>query len=418
MRKTLVMLMTLSLVLMVTACGKAVNSSPDENVALTFYYPTQVGGDLANGMEDLVEDFNRTHDGITVTPVYTGSYKNTAQTAMTDISGGKTPHVILSGLLDIRDYYQVGAVKNLNDLISQEGPDWKKDFIDGFWGNFVYEDGGTYGLPYQHSICVLYCNMDILRAAGVNQAPKTWDEYLDACQKVKAYDRSLVTMEFPSDVWILEALTLSDGDKLCDNRGKTRFDSEAAVTSLELMKKMLAEGGMIQNYAAAAEDFAAESCAMMLNTTGNLGLVREAAAFDWQVSLVPVKVSPGLSYGGGGLIMLNGHSAAEEAASWEFMTWMTEPQQSARWMQISGYFCVRKSCDTLDEVKAYYAANPQAKQAEALLKYTTAQWTTDHYWDVYGCMQRALDSALLNNKEASAVLTQAQKESMAIINSE
>ncbi|MDD6347401.1 MAG: extracellular solute-binding protein [Lachnospiraceae bacterium] len=435
MKKITALLLSLGMVMSLVGCGGTASEKQDagsqpaeseaqaeqqpseasEPVELTFYYPTQVGGDLANGMEAMIEDFNETHENIIVTPVYTGSYKNTAQTAMTDISGGNAPNVILSGMLDIVDYYNIGKVQNLNDLIAAEGDEWKADFIDGFWGNFVYPDGGTYGLPYQHSICTLYVNMDKLKAAGVEKAPETWEEYLDACEKLQAADAGTITIEFPSDVWVLEALTLSDGGKLCASNTETLFDSDEAVESLGMMQKLINAGGMIQTYATAAEDFVAESCAMMLNTTGNLGLVMDTAEFDWQISMVPVKEAPGLSYGGGGLIMIADQTPEEEAASWEFMKWMTEPEQSARWMDISGYFCVRKSCADLDDVKAYYAENPQTEQASELLQYTTAQWTTDSYWDVYACMQTALDSVLIDNQDPAACLAQAQTDAMAIL---
>ena len=42
---------------------------------LWFYYPTQVGGDLANGMEEIVAEFNETHPDIHAIAVCTGSYK-------------------------------------------------------------------------------------------------------------------------------------------------------------------------------------------------------------------------------------------------------------------------------------------------------------------------------------------------------
>ena len=390
--------------------------APAEPVELTFYYPTQVGGDLAIGMEEMVEDFNASHPGIHVTPVYTGSYKNTAQTAMTDIAGGNAPNVILSGLLDIVDYYNIGKVKNLNELIAGEGDAWKNDFIDGFWGSLVYDDGGTYGLPYQHSICVLYYNKEKLGAAGVANPPETWEEYLTVVNALAAADNKTVTIEFPSDVWILEQVTLSDGDKLTASKTETRFDSPAAIESLDLLQQMIQKNGMVMSYADAAEDFIAESSAMMLNTTGNLGFVIKDATFDWGVALPPVKESPGLSYGGGALIMIDGQTPEEEAASWEFMKWMTEPEQSARWMTISGYFCVRKSCDDLDIVKEYYAANPQVGQAAGLLLYTTGQWTTDSYWDVYAYMQEALDSVLIDGSvKAADALPKAQEGAMSVL---
>lgn len=383
---------------------------------LTFYYPAQAGGNLALGMEKIVFDFNaKNGKGITIVPVYTGSYKQTAQKAMSDIAAGNGPNVVLSGMLDIVDYYGVGAVKNISGYIQEEGPDWQKDFIDGFWGNFIFEDGGVYGLPFQHSVCVFYYNMDILKAAGITAPPATRDEMLRAAAAVKAHDRNIVPVEFPADVWVLEALTLSGSDTLAKSRKETNFNSPAAAASLDFLRRLVKDGGMIQSYAAAAEDFAVESCAMMFNTTGNLGFVSRSAAFRWGVAMMPVTTTPGLSYGGGGLIMIAGQSREEEAASWEFMRHMTSPEVSAQWMTISGYFAVRKSSGDLKSVKDYYALNPQAAQAADLLKYTRPQWSTDKYWEVYAFMQTALDKVLIGGTtQAADALAKAQSDSMAL----
>jgi sn-glycerol 3-phosphate transport system substrate-binding protein len=396
--------------------GKEAADAKDDKTELTFYYPTQAGGSLAQGMEKIVFAFNANNGkDIMVVPVYTGSYKQTAQKAMSDIAAGNGPNVVLSGMLDIVDYYGVGAVKNISGHIRGESADWQKDFIDGFWGNFVFEDGGVYGLPFQHSLCVLYYNMDILKAAGITAPPSDQDEMLRAAAAVKAHDKNIIPVEFPADIWVLETLILSSSDKLVKSRRETNFNSPAAAASLDFLRKLIKSGGMIQSYAAAAEDFVAETCAMMFNTTGNLGFVSRSAACKWGVAMMPVRTTSGLSYGGGGLIMIAGQSPEKEAASWEFMKYMTSPEVSAQWMAVSGYFAVRKSSNSLKSVKDYYAMNPQAAQAADLLKYTQAQWSTDKYWEVYAFMQTALDNVLIGGTtQAADALAKAQSAAMGL----
>lgn len=395
--------------------AQAEDKTADEVTDLWFYYPTQVGGDLATGMEEIVADFNTAHPNINVTAVYTGSYKQTAQKAMSDLAAGNGPSVILSGMLDIVDYYNVGELEDLTTYIDAEGTDWSSDFVDGFWGNFVMADGKTYGLPFQHSVCVLYYNKDLLDAAGV-KVPENWTEMQEAVKALQAYDSNIIPVEFPSDVWVLEALTLSDSGSLIRSKTETNFDSKEVVDSLDFMGSLIKEGGMIRSYAEAGEDFVAESCAMMLNTTGNLGFAASGADFNWDVTMVPVNTTPGFSYGGGGLVMTADQSDAEKAASWEFMKYMTSPEVSAKWMTVSGYFTVRKSAEELPVVQDYYTEHPQLQHAADLLQYTSAQWSTDHYWDVYGCMQTALDSVLIDGSvSAEDALSKAQTDAIAVL---
>ena len=425
-QKTAILLSFALLLISFTGCSPAPSQNTDppsltpgapdrEPVSLWFYYPTQVGGDLAKSMEEIVERFNTVHLDINVTAVYTGSYKQTAQKAMSDLAAGNGPNVILSGMLDIPDYYNVDKLENLTPMIHEEGGSWSSDFIDGFWGNFVMEDGGTYGLPYQHSICVLYCNKGMLDAANV-KIPSTWEEVIAAEAALKAYNEKVVPIEFPSDVWVLEALSLSNSGKLIESSTQTAFGSRPVVDSLDLLASLIKGGGMISSYSAAAEDFVAESCAMMFNSTGNLGFVASDAAFLWDVAMVPVNTSPGFSYGGGGLVMTAGQTEAQKAASWEFMKYMTSPEITAEWMSASGYFAVRKSVSELQSVKDYYAENPQMEHAANLLPFTTAQWSTKNYWDVYACMQTALDSVLVDGSvSAENALAKAQADAMAAL---
>lgn len=392
-------------------------TAPREPVELTFYFPTQVGGALALGMEELVNEFNAQSDYITVTPVYTGSYKQTAQKAMTDIGAGQGPNVVLSGMLDIVDYYNIDAVKDITSLIEAEGADWRSDFIEGFWGNFNMADGGVYGLPFQHSVCVLFYNNDMLQAAGIEKAPSNWEEMLSAVTTLHAHNNKVVPLEFPADVWVLENIALSNSSSLIASASETTLEAAGVVASLDYLAQLVKAGAMVNaNYAEGGEDFVAESTAMTINTTGNLGFIAADATFDWGVTTVPINTTPGLSYGGGGMIMMDGQSEAEEAASWEFMKYMTSPEISAKWMTISGYFAVRKSCEDLQIAQDYYAANPQLAQAKELLQYTTAQWFTDSYWDVYAEMTNAMDKTLISGDVSAAdALAAAQAAATAIL---
>jgi sn-glycerol 3-phosphate transport system substrate-binding protein len=385
-------------------------------VELTFYYPVQAGGSLARDMEHIAAGFNTANKkSITVIPVYSGSYKQTAEKIMTGSAAGNGPHAALSGMLDIVDLYQAGMVKNLEPFIKAEGEAWRDDFADGLWENFMFDDGGVYGLPFQHSVCVLYYNRDMLQAAGIASPPATREALIQAIAALQAWRPNLVPLEFPADVWVLENLTLNAGETLSKNKSPD-FTTPAAIAALEFLQRLVSNGALIQAWAGAAEDFAVESCAMTFNTTGSLGFVAKNAAFDWGIAALPANGSAVLSAGGGGLVMLAGQSPEQEAATWEFMRYMSSPPVSARWMQASGYGAARKSAAALESAREYFAETPQAAEAAALLAQTRPQWNTRRYQDIYAIMQTALDKALIgNNIEAQAALEQAQRDAALLL---
>lgn len=402
-----------------TETGAAGTDAPSTPVELTFYYPTQTAGALAAGMEKIVSEFNTSHAGVKVTPVFTGSYKATAEKAMTSIQANNAPNVVLSGMLDIVNYVDVDAVEDITPYLEKEGSAFVNDFVDGFWGNFRF-NGALVGVPFQHSTPVLYYNKKMLAAAGLNaeNPPTTWEGMIEAVRAVKTANGKVIPLEFPADVWILEAITYSSSGTLVKNTTTPTFDSAEAVAALDFLSTLthVEKSVMIRNWGDAAEDFIAESCAMMFNTTGNLGAVSTGASFDWNVATLPVKTSPSFSYGGGGMIMLKGQSEEEREASWEFIKYMTSPEVSAQWAIISGYYPVRKSSGSLPAMQEYYAKNPQVKQAADMLQYATAQWFTDNYWDVYACMQTALDEVLIaGGTSAKDALSAAQKNALSAL---
>lgn len=396
------------------------NSNPGtsgEILELTYYYPTQVGGDVSMRMDELVERFNSEHPNIHVTPVYSGSYFKTVQAVITAIQGGNAPHVVLSGTLDVVDLINIKSAVPLNDLIAAEGEEWKNDFVTGFWEPYDY-DGTIYALPFQQSVQLLVYNKDLLNAAGVASVPTNFEETIAACQKLMAYDKNLVPIEFPSEYWILEGIALSNGQKLAPSMNETALDSPGVVESLAFLEQLVdQEGALINDYATAAEDLIAGTCAMNIQTTGNLSFIAKNATFDWGVAAIPTNGdTTGLTLGGGGMVLLGGHDDAETAASWEFIKWMCSPEISSLWMTYSGYSSVRYSSAEQESTKAFYAQYPQFAEAADLLQYAHRQWTTNEYWTVYDIIEASVDRVLIEGSVTAAEsLTQAQTEAMAAL---
>lgn len=69
-----------------------------------------------------------------------------------------------------------------------EGSDFEamiSDSMASFAKGFASDGTSWYYIPAQPFVGTIYCNQDILDEAGVTEMPKTWDEFLDCCQKIK-----------------------------------------------------------------------------------------------------------------------------------------------------------------------------------------------------------------------------------------
>lgn len=71
--------------------------------------------------------------------------------------------------------------------------------------------GQVYGLPFSVSTPIGFYNMDILRAAGIETVPQSWDQVIDACRAIRATGRqdALFRHWNISGNWLLQAAMLT-----------------------------------------------------------------------------------------------------------------------------------------------------------------------------------------------------------------
>ena len=75
-------------------------------------------------------------------------------------------------------------MENLNDLYKSEG--WNDAFPPGVVA-LASDKGSAYSVPVNiHRSNVLWYNTTLFKSAGVDAAPKTWDEYFAIAEKLKA----------------------------------------------------------------------------------------------------------------------------------------------------------------------------------------------------------------------------------------
>lgn len=397
------------------------SASSGKPIELTYYFPTQTSGPLAVAMEKIVGEFNKTHDNIRVTATFTGNYDETLQKTLTAISGGNAPNVILSGY-NLSNLLSIDALVDINTLIAKEPANFLDDYIPGFFTLFSYPDDKLYGVPFQHSATILYYNKDIMKAAGLDpeKPPATWSELKAVTESIKAYDSKLVPFEFMGDVWMTEALALSNGGGIHKDMDTMNLDNSQLSETVSFYKGLMDAGLAEDNtsYGGAAENFLAETTALMTNSSGSLGNVSNTATFDWGIAPLPAGdgKDPVSLLGGGGFIIIDEHPQEEIDASWEFVKYMTSPEVSAQWMIATGYFAVRHSSYDLPEIKALFEQKPQYASTTKFLPIVQSPFMVrKNFSEVSNVFKLALDESYLNNADITATMQRAQKEAQAFL---
>lgn len=407
--------LALALAMMIPALAFA-----DDVIELTYYFPTQTSGPLAISMEEIVNNFNASQDAIHVTATFTGDYVGCLEKTLTAITGGNAPNVVLLST-NISDLLSIDALVDMNDMIAKEPEDFLDDYVPGFFTLYQYPTGNLWGMPFQHSSTLMYYNQDMLTAAGVEKVPTNYTELEAACRALKAYNPDIIPFTFMGDVWIVEALALSNGGAIHTDWDHMCLDNEQLIETVTFFKKLLDEDLAVVNnsYGGASEDFIAESVAMMTNTSGSMSSIASTATFDWNICALPAgdgKDSVSVLGGGGLLILKSDHSDEEINASWEFVKYMTSPEVSASWMKTSGYFAVRYSSYEQPVLQELFAEQPQyASMVEFLPLLQSPYQLSKNINDVQTVFKLALDEIFLNNADIPSTLQQAQIDAQAYL---
>jgi len=399
------------------------------DVELQFYFPVAVGGAAAETIESLTAEYVAQNPGVSIDAVYAGSYQDTVAKVLTAARGGDAPQLSVILSVDMFTLLDEDLILPFDDFAKTPED---KAWLDSFYPSFMQNSqtgGKTYGIPFQRSTPVLYYNKEAFKEAGLdpNQPPATWEEMVDMGKKlvkknasgqVERWGVRIPSSGFP--YWLFQGLTTQNDVILANNDGnQTNFDDPAVVEALEYLISLSKEHGVmapgIVEWGATPKAFFEGQAAMMWTTTGNLTNVRKNAPFDFGVAMLPANKRRGAPTGGGNFYMFKGSSDAELAAAFDFIKWITEPTQAAKWTIATGYVAPRPSTWESPEMQAYTADFPPALVARDQLEHAVAELSTYENQRVTRIFNDALEAAITGQKEPAAALKEAQAKADAIL---
>lgn len=146
-------------------------------------------------------------------------------------------------------------------------------------------DGHWYAVPYQPFVTGIYYNKAIFREAGVEAVPTTWDEFLAACEKIKAagYDPMTVDDAYVSLLY-MQQLGLCMGNEDACALGTSTGEAWKNEIVKDVMTKWqeFAELGYFSSTVGGNQYPAAQNGELALGT----------AAMYYNASWLPNEVSP------------------------------------------------------------------------------------------------------------------------------
>ncbi|MCL2034771.1 MAG: ABC transporter substrate-binding protein [Oscillospiraceae bacterium] len=232
-------------------------------------------------------------------------------------------------------------------------------------------DGGLYTVGYQPFAFIFMYNKDHFADAGIASVPKTWEEFLDACEKLKAAGYTPLTSdnEYISGLFGYHLAKLKGpdfGTDLVNDASGALWDDPAVLEAAKAIEALAANGYFDRNaegniWPAGQQDIAIGTVTMYLNGT-------------WLVNEIMGSTGPEFPWGSFNYPAVSGGVSGIEAANYG-----------------SQVFAINKDC-----------AHPD-KAFELLVHLTTGEWDAKLAQESFGVPVAGTTDWPVQLSEAKAV---------------
>ena len=316
----------------------------DEKVKVTFWhvYSENFGLPVIDGM---IEAFNASQDKIEVVGVYNPDmYPGLMQNLQAEVVSGSYPSLVMIGYSYLDYFAQNFKYVSPTDL-DKDGF-LKENFLDNILSLARLNDKQI-GVPFSISAPILYYNADLFTAAGLdpNTPPTTWAEVSEYARKItESTGKYGFYMQEYADNWAVQGLLESNGATMLTD-GKATFASDEAVEAYQVLADMVLVDKSALHMAAneGIAAFTAGEVGMLLGTSAKIGTVSTAAEFDLRGAAFPAFESKEIRIpAGGNFLAITAESEAEQAATFEFLKFIMQPEWLAKWSENTGYMPPRE----------------------------------------------------------------------------
>jgi multiple sugar transport system substrate-binding protein len=349
-----------ALVLGAAACGGGGGGASTEKakgpVTITFWHgQNQSAGKVIRA---LVDDFNRTHQDVKV-DAQLGAVADSLQAKMTAaLAGGKYPDVVYIFGPNVADLARSPKALDLTDAVKTQAWNWG-DFFPAA-REAVTIDGKVRAIPALiDSLAVVY-NKRLFRKAGIAE-PKagwTWDEYRAIAKKLTNAGKGTFGTGWPGvgdedTVWRIWPMIWDlGGDVLAPGGDQVGYGGQSGLRALTLVNQMAAQDKSVY----IDKTSGTEQMYRVFNSN-RMGMVPTgpwelpdiiSSKVDYGVAPMPTFNGKPVTIAGPDTWMLFDNGSARARAAQEFVRWLTQPAQDARWDVQAGSLPLRRSTAAQD----------------------------------------------------------------------
>ena len=400
-----------------------------DDIVIDFYFPSATANDAEGIFQRYADTFAERNEGITINPVFTGSYTDTRNTILTELGGGGAgPDVAVMLSIDLYSFAEEGHIIPAQGFIDamDDGAAYAADFFPALMANSVDHEGNVWSIPFQRSTPILYYNADLLAEAGYDSPPTNNAELVEIAQALTTDDRDgvLVPVAGGFPIWMYQSFAIAYGQNIVgENPTEVYFNTPEAVSAVEFARSLGTDLGVGPAGGAAWGDtpvaFMAGQAAMIYHTTGNLTRILSGADFEVGVWYLPSGPAgdDGTGYGaptGGGNLYIfddGSKSAAELEAIWKWVMFLSSAEIQADWGATTGYIASNASAWETEPLASLAAEHPQYLIARDQLQHAGKEFSSYATITIQGIINGTLESILTGESEdAQAAMDAAQAQ--------
>ena len=362
----------------------------------------------ADALNKMVKQYNESQSDIYIVPTFVSREELMKQYTIGAVSGG-LPDIGMVDSPDMASYISLGVFEDITDYLS-DWPDLEQ-FYPGPMASAKDADGRIYGLPNNSNCLALLCNMDILKAAGVENPPTTWEELREVCEKTTnpddgVYGLAMCAISNEEGTFQYIPWMYGAGSSVAD------VDDKAGVEALTFLSDLVKDGLMskeVVNWGQgdAYNAFLAGKAAILESGTWQIstldGQDKDKVTFEYQYVPMPKHGdNQATVIGGENFGVCAGSEHVAECT--DFLKSMMSAENNADWCEIAGKLPVRGDAV---ELKDFWTADARYKVFNDSMDFAVARGPHESWPTISEAIYTAEQSAILGEKTPEEALAAA-----------
>ncbi|MCC6487625.1 MAG: ABC transporter substrate-binding protein [Candidatus Hydrogenedentes bacterium] len=356
--------------------------------------------ETADLITQIANEYNARHQGLPVKVEHLGDYTDINRKLSVSIQARELPAMAVGYDSMTAEYVQAGAAVPLDEYMNDpEIGLTEADRADFFPGVLTTSTntafgGLTYSFPFTKSVLVMYFNKQLLKSAGIDAPPKTWNEFLKQCRHVKEKTGQF-GYAVDVDCSTIDGMIYSRGGELV--RGaESLFDQPASIAVFEFLETLAREKLAFQIQPGTFDDrdeFTQDRVAFFFRTSSLRPYVAAMMAQEpdgWGIAMIPQSnphAPVTVLYGGN--IGIFQSTPEQQRIAWGFIKYFTSAEVSVRWALGSGYLPLRKSAADHPEMQAFFNQWEYNRAAYDCLPYARPEPSIAGWQEVRTLVERA-----------------------------